>query len=60
MSDVCYLKAAIEALGFQLDLSGIFQNPFIQDKTFTPFLHKNIRLSYIETPDKNKRTDKKI
>lgn len=47
---VWYLKAIIEALGFGLDLSGIFQNSFIQNQSFTPFLHQNIGLSYIETP----------
>lgn len=50
MCGVWYLKAVIEALGFGLDLSGIFQNPFIQNQSFTPFLHQNIGLSYIETP----------
>lgn len=56
MCSVWYLKAVIEALGFGLDLSCIFQNPFIQNQSFTPFLHQNIGLSYIETPVRRART----
>lgn len=57
MCGVWYLKAVIEALGFGLDLSGIFQNPFIQNQSFTPFLHQNIGLSYIETPVQSATTN---
>lgn len=57
MCGVWYLKVVTKALCFGLDLFGIFQNPFIKNKSFTPLLHQNIGLSYIETPVQSTRTN---
>lgn len=47
---ISHLEAVVEALGFRLDLLGVFQHPLIQHQRLAPLLHQHIRLSDEETP----------